>query len=71
MERGQWTKQEETMRKVIQERPINLLAGAVALAVSCMPVLAQQKNPDRNAYFGEQHVHTSWATTSGSSSRST
>ena len=25
------------------------------------PALAQQKNPDRNAYFGETHLHTSWS----------
>ena len=23
--------------------------------------LAQEKNPERNAYFGETHVHTSWS----------
>jgi hypothetical protein len=33
--------------------------GLMAL-VAAVPVLAQ-KNPDRNAYFGEQHVHTSWS----------
>jgi hypothetical protein len=22
---------------------------------------AQEKNPDRNAYFGETHLHTSWS----------
>jgi hypothetical protein len=21
-----------------------------------------EKNPDRNAYFGEEHIHTSWST---------
>jgi Protein of unknown function (DUF3604) len=26
-----------------------------------IPALAQQKNPDRNAYFGETHLHTSWS----------
>jgi hypothetical protein len=25
------------------------------------PALAQQKNPERNAYFGETHLHTSWS----------
>jgi hypothetical protein len=25
------------------------------------PALAQTKNPDREAYFGETHVHTSWS----------
>jgi len=36
------------------------------LAVGCLgfaasPALAQTKNPDREAYFGETHVHTSWS----------
>ena len=35
-----------------------LIAAAVILA--CSPAVAQ-KNPDRNAYFGETHVHTSWS----------
>src|SRR5690348_13370916 len=25
------------------------------------PAVAQERNPDRNAYFGETHVHTSWS----------
>ncbi|HYB12239.1 MAG TPA: DUF3604 domain-containing protein, partial [Myxococcota bacterium] len=25
------------------------------------PGSAQEKNPERNAYFGETHVHTSWS----------
>ena len=35
-----------------------LIAAAVSLAFS--PAVAQ-KNPDRDAYFGETHVHTSWS----------
>jgi Protein of unknown function (DUF3604) len=35
-----------------------LAAGALGLAV--LPASAQ-RNPDRNAYFGETHVHTSWS----------
>ena len=31
-----------------------------AVTVAFGPALAQ-KNPERNAYFGEQHVHTSWS----------
>jgi len=34
------------------------LAAVSTLAASA---LAQEKNPERNAYFGEQHVHTSWS----------
>ena len=42
-----------------------VLNGAL-LAVGCLglaaaPALAQTKNPDRDAYFGETHVHTSWS----------
>jgi hypothetical protein len=32
----------------------------LALSLS-VPALAQQPNPDRNAYFGETHIHTSWS----------
>ena len=35
-----------------------LLVSVVTVASG--PALAQ-KNPDRNAYFGEQHIHTSWS----------
>jgi hypothetical protein len=35
------------------------LTLVAALAVA--PALAQEKNPERNAYFGETHVHTSWS----------
>lgn len=30
-------------------------------ATFAIPVWAQEKNPERNAYFGETHVHTSWS----------
>ena len=33
------------------------LAANVAIA----PLMAQQPNPERNAYFGETHIHTSWS----------
>jgi len=29
--------------------------------VTVLGVVAQEKNPERNAYFGETHVHTSWS----------
>ena len=35
------------------------LVLAATLVVA--PVLAQEKNPERNAYFGEEHIHTSWS----------
>ena len=37
-----------------------ILAAAVAGFVS-LPALAQERNPERNAYFGETHLHTSWS----------
>ena len=41
----------------------NVMRGAVAVAaaLACVPVFAQEKNPERNAYFGETHIHTSWS----------
>jgi len=36
-----------------------LAVGCLGLAAA--PALAQTKNPDREAYFGETHVHTSWS----------
>jgi Protein of unknown function (DUF3604) len=37
------------------------LIGTGFLTLHATPTLAQQKNPDRNVYFGEQHLHTSWS----------
>ena len=31
------------------------------ILVMAMAAVAQEKNPERNAYFGETHVHTSWS----------
>ncbi len=36
-----------------------LTAGALGLA--SLPAPAQQRNSERNAYFGETHLHTSWS----------
>ena len=36
-----------------------MLTLVAALAVA--PAMAQEKNPERNAYFGETHQHTSWS----------
>jgi uncharacterized protein DUF3604 len=32
-----------------------------ALSLATLPALAQERNPERNAYFGETHLHTSWS----------
>src|SRR5438093_13473485 len=37
------------------------LTLTLAATLAFTPALAQQKNPDRNAYFGETHIHTSWS----------
>ena len=36
-----------------------LAAGVLGLTASS--AFAQERNPERNAYFGETHVHTSWS----------
>ena len=33
----------------------------LAIAVLIVTGVAQQPNPERNAYFGETHIHTSWS----------
>jgi len=38
-----------------------VLLGAALSGLMMAPALAQQKNPERDAYFGETHVHTSWS----------
>jgi hypothetical protein len=47
----------------VKERTILALSALVALIATpaIAPALAQQKNPERNAYFGEEHIHTSWS----------
>jgi Protein of unknown function (DUF3604) len=36
------------------------IAFLLAMTVAA-PSPAQEKNPERNAYFGETHIHTSWS----------
>jgi len=43
------------------KRHVTIVGLAVAVALASAPAFAQQKNPDKNAYFGETHVHTSWS----------
>ena len=52
----------DNMLKSFSPRVLNgalLAIGCLVLAAT--PALAQTKNPDREAYFGETHVHTSWS----------
>jgi hypothetical protein len=37
------------------------LCAALTLTALAASAFAQEKNPDRNAYFGEEHIHTSWS----------
>jgi len=34
---------------------------ALATLIACTSASAETPNPERNAYFGEQHIHTSWS----------
>ncbi len=43
------------------KRQVTAIGLAVAVVLMGAPAHAQQKNPERNAYFGETHVHTSWS----------
>jgi hypothetical protein len=43
------------------KRRTSALAISAALALATSPAFAQEKNPDRNAYFGDEHIHTSWS----------
>src|SRR5213594_5266240 len=38
-----------------------VLLGAAFSGWLAAAATAQTRNPDRNAYFGETHVHTSWS----------
>src|SRR5215470_2246029 len=42
-------------------RHIQALAINAVLTMAVAPAMAQEKNPERNAYFGETHIHTSWS----------
>ena len=37
------------------------IAATLVAAAAASSSHAQEKNPDRNAYFGETHIHTSWS----------
>ncbi len=40
---------------------LGTLLLALTAAVSPTPAAAQERAPERNAYFGETHIHTSWS----------
>src|SRR5436309_13544384 len=47
-------------KKLLLQRAATLYA-ALTLSSLAVSAFAQEKNPERNAYFGETHVHTSWS----------
>src|SRR5438874_200597 len=47
-------------QKLLLQRAATLYT-ALTLSSLAASVFAQEKNPDRNAYFGETHIHTSWS----------
>ena len=47
-------------QKLLLQRAATLYA-ALTLSSLAASAFAQEKNPDRNAYFGETHIHTSWS----------
>jgi Protein of unknown function (DUF3604) len=47
-------------QKLFLQRAATLCA-ALTFSALAGPAFAQEKNPDRNAYFGEEHIHTSWS----------
>jgi len=52
----------DKMLKSFSPRVLNgALLAVVWLGLAAAPALAQMRNPDREAYFGETHVHTSWS----------
>ena len=53
---------QDNVSKSVSSRALNGALLAVGwLALAAAPALAQTRNPDREAYFGETHVHTSWS----------
>ncbi len=46
----------KTLRRIFFNSILTCVLVAAASSLA-----AQEKNPDRNAYFGEEHIHTSWS----------
>src|SRR5262245_2856965 len=49
------------MRRAMKLRNAGVASLMLAVILAVAPALAQQKNPERNIYYGETHVHTSWS----------
>src|SRR5882724_13620007 len=50
-----------TRRGLVSVNPVHVAAALLIglLSLTALPALAQTRNPDREAYFGETLVHTS------------
>jgi uncharacterized protein DUF3604 len=53
-----YKQQSKTNERFAMKKLIIILTLNLAVAVGAF---AQEKTPDRNAYFGETHIHTSWS----------
>jgi len=42
-------------------KTVSAVCGFLLLTLTLTLAVAQEKNPDRNVYFGETHLHTSWS----------
>ena len=52
----------KAQRRYARRRLVHFVATALALVASGAGVAAgPEANPDRDVYFGETHVHTSWS----------
>ena len=51
---------EEAMKATIRHLSEATL-GILLLGITAEPALAQKKNPLRDVFFGETHIHTSWS----------
>ncbi len=49
------------IRKKLVITSVLMLGRLFALLISNPALAQQQRNPERNAYYGETHIHTSWS----------
>jgi hypothetical protein len=49
-------------KPLLHETALKIVLLTLAMCLAARgALLAQERNPERNVYFGEQHVHTSWS----------
>lgn len=49
------------MRSNLGLRPVSMAVSPMAAAIPLSAQTAPSPNPDKNASFGETHVHTGWS----------